>query len=277
MFRLTRIAPTPSGYIHPGNAASFLFTVMLARQYGASVLLRVDDLDRSRYRERYLEDLFRQLHWLEINWDEGPRNPAEFHAVWSQQHRRHLYRQTLERLVATGFVYACTCSRRQTRISAGSSVYSGTCREKSLPLDTPGAAWRIRVPDGTKVCFREGSKSASIRLDTVMGDFVIRQKDGQPSYQVASLTDDLYFGVDGIVRGEDLRPSTGAQCYLARIMDEPSFHQAFFCHHPLWKDERGRKLSKSEGAGSLRVWREEGNALSTLVEVAQKWLGSMQV
>lgn len=277
MFRLTRIAPTPSGYIHPGNAASFLFTGLLARQYGACVLLRVDDLDRGRYRERYLEDLFHQLYWLEINWDEGPRNPAEFHAVWSQQHRRHLYRQTLERLVATGLVYACTCSRRQTRSSADTIAYTGHCREKSLPLDTPGAAWRILVPENTTVHFREGAGMNSIRLDTAMGDFVIRQKDGQPSYQVASLTDDLYFGVDGIVRGEDLRPSTGAQCYLARILDEPAFHQAFFCHHPLWKDEWGRKLSKSEGAGSLRVWRDEGNTLSTLEEVAQQWLGRMQV
>lgn len=106
-----------------------------------------------------------------------------------------------------------------------------------------------------------------------MGDFVVRQKNGMPAYQVASLTDDLLWGINFIVRGVDLLESTAAQLYLAQCLGEQAFFQTAFLHHPLVKDEQGEKLSKSKGAGALKTWRENGLTPEQLVRQAAGWLG----
>ena len=110
-FRKTRIAPTPSGYLHLGNALSFLITASLAKKTGARVLLRIDDLDQPRVRREYLQDTFDTLRLLEINWEEGPRSVEEQEACFAQIHRMHLYRSVLQQLREGGHVFACTCSR----------------------------------------------------------------------------------------------------------------------------------------------------------------------
>lgn len=106
-----------------------------------------------------------------------------------------------------------------------------------------------------------------------MGDFVVRQKNGMPAYQIASLTDDLLWGINFIVRGADLLESTAAQLYLAHCLGEQAFFQTAFLHHPLVKDEQGEKLSKSKGAGALKTWRENGLTPERLVQQAAGWLG----
>ncbi len=110
-FRRTRIAPTPSGYLHLGNVLSFALTAALARRSGASILLRIDDLDRERVSREYVEDIFETLNFLGIPWDEGPRNVGEYERAWSQVHRLGMYREALERLRERRKVFACDCSR----------------------------------------------------------------------------------------------------------------------------------------------------------------------
>ena len=228
----TRLAPTPSGLLHPGNGLSFIMTLCLARAAGGEVLLRIDDLDKGRRRREYLEDIFSTLDWLGLDWDIGPSGVEDFLKRYSQHRRLDLYFDAVRRLQARGLLFACTCSRRQILKRAPSGLYPGTCREQALPFDGAATAWRIRVAPQTEVRFREWKKGFRLfNISEAMGDFVVRQKNGFPAYQVASLVDDLHFGIDFIVRGEDLLPSTAAQIFLAGQLSEPAFLEATFWHH----------------------------------------------
>jgi glutamyl/glutaminyl-tRNA synthetase len=253
LFRKTRIAPTPSGYLHAGNALAFLLTQQLAEDYGSCILLRIDDMDRERVRPEYVQDVFDTLHLLGIRWDEGPENAADLEAHWSQRKRLPLYEAALQQLVNAGALYACTCSRADIIRRSPDGHYPGTCRNKSLPLDTPGAAWRLRTDDDTTLTveLRDGA-SVQESLPTAQHDFIVRKKDGFPAYQLSSVVDDRHFGIDLIVRGEDLWESTLAQLYLARTLGWNDFLETTFIHHGLLRDEAGGKLSKSAGAASFR-------------------------
>jgi len=139
-FHKTRIAPTPSGYLHLGNAFSFLTTAGLAKKAGAKLLLRIDDLDRDRAQKQYVENIFDTLRFLQIEWEEGPQNYAAYESSYSQVHRVHLYKAALQQLKTQQLVYACACSRIQFQQS---TIHTCTCREKHLPLATPGTCWRL--------------------------------------------------------------------------------------------------------------------------------------
>lgn len=255
----TRIAPTPSGFLHPGNAFSFVLTWVLARRAGGEILLRIDDLDAARSRPEYVEDIFQSLDWLGIDYDLGPSGPDDFAQHYSQHHRMELYRTLLERLKGQAHVYACTCSRKQIRALSAEGLYPGTCRELGLPLDQEGAALRIHVPESTAISFQDEKLLSKEYLPArLMGDFVLWRKDGLPAYQLASLADDLHYQVNYIVRGADLIESTVAQLFLADCLEESAFTEARFWHHDLLRDEVGDKLSKSAGAASLKAMRERG-------------------
>lgn len=253
----TRMAPTPSGLLHAGNGASFVLAWKLAREAGGKVLLRIDDLDAERARPEYVQDIFETLDWLGLDWDEGPRNAGEMEQ-WSQHRRVEGYMQLVERLRAEGQLYACTCSRKDIAGRTGGVEYDGHCRQRGLPLDLPDCCWRLRLPDGAAVAMRTWPNGALRELPLDMPDPVIRQRDGRPAYQIASLADDLQFGVDLIVRGMDLLPSTAIQLHVAQLLGKAVFGDALFLHHPLLLDEAGQKRSKSHGARSLREQRHAG-------------------
>jgi len=268
-FRRTRIAPTPSGYLHLGNAYSFKLTADLARHTGAKILLRIDDLDRERVEERYVQDIFDTLHFLGIPWDEGPRDRTDFGQTWSQLHRMRLYRRALEELRQQGVLFACACSRTQIARESAGGAYPGTCRDKGLSLDMPDVSWRVRTDMQRELTMRMTDGTVSNGqlvetkwtgpLDGSIKDFVVRKKDGLPAYQLTSLVDDLHFGVDLIVRGQDLWSSTLAQLYLAKLLPGGmAFASVVFKHHALFTDAGGNKLSKSAGAASIQFLRGEG-------------------
>ena len=259
-FRRTRIAPTPSGYLHLGNACSFKLTADLARRTGAKILLRIDDLDQDRVEERYVEDIFDTLNFLDIPWDEGPRDRMDFEDSWSQLHRMPLYRKALEDLRQQGILFACACSRTQIARESTGGEYPGTCRDKGLSLDLPDVSWRVRTDAGRELTMQQlDAPVFKGVLDKSVKDFVVRKKDGSPAYQLTSLVDDLHFGVDLIVRGQDLWSSTLAQLYLAELLPGgKAFAGAIFHHHPLFTNADGSKLSKSAGAASIQSLRREG-------------------
>ncbi|HKP97401.1 MAG TPA: glutamate--tRNA ligase family protein [Fibrobacteria bacterium] len=274
----TRIAPTPSGLVHAGNAWSFLLTWLLARSRGGSIHLRIDDLDAARLREEYVGDVFASLVWLGLDWDSGPRSVPEALGPFSQRARLDRYRAALQVLAAQEtadgpLVYPCACSREKVKrdaLAAGRpGIYPGTCRRAGLAFDRSSAVpgreagadsfpLRIRVPEDAafSVAGAEPGAVATLSPGKDMGDFVIWQRDGEPAYQLASLVDDEEYGIDLVVRGRDLLPSTGAQAYLASRLGYPGFARARFLHHALLVDAPGGKLSKSEGADSLRALRE---------------------
>lgn len=267
-FQRTRIAPTPSGFLHLGNAYSFALTAALAEEAGASLLLRIDDADAPRVRNAYTEDIFEVLELLQIEPHEGPRSPEDLEGQWSQQHRLPLYEGALQALAAGGHVFACTCSRTNILAHSPDGSYPGTCLHKKLPLGTPGACWRLkpRWEEELELTGMDNRKSV-LFLSSSMQHFIVRKKDGWPAYQLTSLVDDLHFRVDAVVRGEDLLPSTAAQLLLARLLEQPAFTAARFLHHPLLPGPDGKKLSKSAGATSLRQLRTTEAGRMQIAEV----------
>lgn len=239
-----------------GNGASFLLTAELARNTGAELMLRIDDLDAERARPEFVDDIFETLQWLGIKWTVGARDRMDHQRNWSQQRRIPQHQAFLDELRTGGHVYACACARPQQK--------DCSCRNGTQDLEAPEAAWRLRVPEQCPVEIVEwGGARRKLDLARLLPDPVVRQRSvggapGRPAYQVASLSDDLQFGVDLVVRGEDLLPSTACQVYMAGLLGRDTFRQATFLHHDLIGDERGGKLSKSKGAGSLKEWRDAG-------------------
>lgn len=273
----TRIAPTPSGHLHAGNAASFLLTRLLADRYGARLRLRIDDLDADRTRTAYLEDIFETLHWLGISWEDGPRDVTDHVTNCSQRLRIPVYTTLLNELRHRGHLYGCSCSRRTIALQGGHGRYPGTCRDRGLDLDRPGIAWRLRVPQGTRIDIPPLlGLGERVQLDAAMGDPVLRRADGHPAYQVASLADDVDHGITFIVRGVDLLPSTACQLYMARLLGLGPFLNVRFAHHDLLTDEVGVKLSKSAGATSVCALRQRGSTPDALRERALELLRSLE-
>jgi glutamyl/glutaminyl-tRNA synthetase len=267
--RLARIAPTPSGYLHAGNVANFLINAFLAGEDG-ELLLRIDDLDNSRFREAYLEDIFRVLEHVGLRWTRGPRDAPDFHAHWSQQHRMPEYERVLAVLRNHPLVFACPCSRRE--LSEGGHAHN--CLSGSISLDTVGVAWRVNTREISPQTIENplGGKPFVIDLQAEVPDFVIRKKNQLPSYQTGSVVDDLHFGVTHVARGEDLLPSTAAQMVLADLMGQSaSFATIEFLHHPLMLGPDGKKLSKSAGARSQSILDDPTFDLTAI----RRWIASL--
>jgi len=239
---LTRIAPTPSGFLHEGNRRNFALTVEHARRWGADLALRIDDVDADRYRMEYVDDIFRTLHDMRIQWQVGPADIVDFEKRWSQRTRTEYYRAELDRARERGLTaYACTCSRALQR-GAASGGCSGGCRTRSMEFVPGETALRVIVPEGTILTV----SGTGIDLAAEMGDFVVWRRDDLPAYQLVSVIEDRDLGTTHIVRGEDLLVSSAAQIFLASSLGAPNVADATYVHHELITDRAGRKLSKSQ-------------------------------
>jgi glutamyl-tRNA synthetase len=258
-FRKTRLAPTPSGYLHIGNVFSFALTAALAKKTGAGILLRIDDLDRERAAGAYIQDIFDTLHFMGLQWDEGPKDVQDFDRHFSQLHRMALYKEALGQLENKGLVFACDCSRTKVLADSPDGSYKGTCLHRNIPLDAKEVSWRLDTSAEKEIVLKTFQKDAvRMQLPPDMQYFVVRKKDGFPAYQLSSLMDDLHFGVDLVVRGQDLLHSTIAQLYLADVLGKQTFLQTTFYHHPLLQTKEQKKLSKSAGDTSVNYLRKHG-------------------
>jgi glutamyl-tRNA synthetase len=219
------------------------------------MLLKIDDLDQARANKAFVQDIFDTLRFLEIPWDEGPRDINEFEQGHSQLHRMALYQNALNQLAGAGKVFACTCSRKQL-LSEGTC----TCVNRRIPLTTENAAWRLITDNSCELDVKSVTgKNIRAVLPEEMQNFIVRKKDGYPAYQLTSVIDDLFFGVDLVVRGQDLWASTLAQQQLTFVLGDNKFNDIAFYHHPLLMASDGSKLSKSSGATSIKFLRENGN------------------
>ncbi|MBT6326617.1 MAG: hypothetical protein HOJ35_11655 [Bdellovibrionales bacterium] len=254
---VSRIAPTPSGYLHIGNAVNFIITWLYVQKFKGELILRIDDLDSSRVRDKYIDDIFFQLDWLGINIDKGPSGSEEFKNKYSQKYRITLYDDFIKSIKFNGaFLYNCSCSRTMVKKLYHDSIYRGHCR--NLNLKGIGSK-RIKVDNS--------------ELFELMGDFIVYQKNNRPSYQVASLVDDIFYKVNLIIRGEDLWPSTQAQGYLSCFVNDNPFKNIICLHHPLLKDSKNNKLSKSSGATSLKELRKDNSNLQYIYNLVSRVLG----
>ncbi|NML37273.1 tRNA glutamyl-Q synthetase [Chitinophaga sp. G-6-1-13] len=250
---------------------SFVLTATLARRCGATILLRIDDMDQQRVRPEYVQDIFDTLHFLEIPWEEGPRTPEELKREWSQLHREALYQQALEALKAGDKLFACDCSRSGLQHSGG--AYDGHCLHRQLLWDGPDVCWRLNTTTPLMLDMRAANGVLPVTLPAEQRYFVVRKKDGHAAYQLASVIDDDYFGIDLVVRGEDLWDSTLAQLYLAQLAGMDRFCDTTFYHHTLLMEAPEKKLSKSDGATAVRYLRKEGKAKADVFAAIAGMLG----
>lgn len=277
----SRIAPTPSGFLHKGNAFSFLLTWVLVRKTSGSLTLRIDDIDKSRKREKYLEDIFETLHFLGIDWDKGAKNPKDFESNYSQHHFLEIYQKEIEILKTKNAAFECVCSRSeiQSRNSDNRNSYDGFCLNKSNVENKKNYALRINTDflDKKFVLINDCNKGHfEINLSNEMPFFVVRKKDKLPSYQLVSLIDDCRMNINFVVRGSDLINSTTAQLFLAKILDKKTFLETTFLHHDLIEDAAGNKISKSAGnkynSFSVKYFRENGGTREDFLKEFCEWI-----
>jgi glutamyl-Q tRNA(Asp) synthetase len=248
-----RFAPSPTGPLHAGSLVAALASWLDARAAGGRWLVRIEDVDRPRCVAGAAEFILGQLARCGLVPDEAP---------WVQSTREAAYAQALARLRAIGLAYDCGCTRREidaALVRAGrvharhaERIYPGTCR---AGLQGKAArAWRLACGSGASPVFidwqdrRLGAQHQDVTH--AVGDFVLQRADGPWAYQLAVVVDDAEQGVSDVVRGEDLADNTARQIYLQGLLGLPTPR---YLHTPLVRDERGEKLSKSNGAAPLAL------------------------
>ncbi len=273
----TRLAPTPSGFLHLGNLYSFLVTKALAEKHGSKILLRIDDLDRERYKQEYVQDIFETLDFMEINYDQGPKDLQDFESNWSQIHRMNSYLEALEKLRNTKVLFACDCTRKRIQQLDSSGYYLGYCLDRRIPLDKAETSWRLNTFNTDFIKLREyPSDTRTYTLPEDGAFFMVRKKDRLPAYQLTSVVDDIHFGVDFIIRGKDLLSSTLGQKILSESLGENTFDKTTFYHHPVVKGPKNSKLSKSDGATSIQYLRKEGKKPKDVYQILGEFIGSKE-
>lgn len=253
-----RLAPTPSGLLHIGNARSFLLAWLWARAHGGRVVLRIEDIDRPRCKPHLREQAIEDLRWLGLDWDE---------TVPDQSTRTVAYRAALQTLVAKGLAYPCTCTRKDIEEASSAphgddgAIYPGTCRGKwrdaQQAREATGRepAWRFLWQDAPVRFHDEVAGEVTVDPST-LGDFVLWRRDDLPSYQLAVAVDDAAQGVTQVLRGRDLLLSTTRQLALYAALGLRAPTQ--WAHVPFIQDAQGRRMSKREGDISLQALRERG-------------------
>jgi len=262
----TRIAPTPSGFLHIGNIFSFILTWLYAKKNNGTLLLRIDDLDKARVRKEYIDDIFRTLDWLNIDYDEGPSGTEDFLKNYSQHTRLDLYNDYLKRLKEDGFLFVCKCSRTQVKANSKDGQYAGTCLHQSISSFT-NIAWRLLHAQDFLVSFKDVLHGkVTCDLWQQMRYPVLKRKDGLPAYQIASLADDCQYDINTLVRGNDLINSTAVQIHLAKLLKLNNFEESTFLHHPILLDiDKRHKLSKSQEAPAVHLWRNKPDGKTVLL------------
>lgn len=258
-----RFAPSPSGRIHLGNILCCLLAWLSARQKGGKIVLRIEDLDTARCPRQYAEQMMEDLHWLGLEWDEGPEAGGP-NGPYFQSQRTELYQAALKRLDA--LLYPCFCTRAELHAASAphqkDGVYAGTCRRLTPAQQAERAryrspALRLRVPD-KEISFLDGHMGDyAENLERDCGDFLLRRSDGMFAYQLAVVVDDAAMGITEVVRGADLLSSTPRQLYLYQLL---GLRPPEFFHFPLLLSPDGRRLSKRDadaGLNSLHVTAEE--------------------
>ena len=261
-----RFAPSPTGYLHLGNARTALFNYLFSRHENATFILRIEDTDLERSKKEYEEMLMEDLKWMGIEWDEGP-DVGGPHGPYRQSERLEIYIKYVDKLLKSGDAYYCYCTEeeleqeREKAIAEGRPYrYSGKCRnltpEERAFYEGKGIkpVVRFKVPDKTVVF--EDIIRGHVEIDTKeFGDFVIVRQDGMPVYNFVVVIDDALMGITHVIRGEDHLSNTPKQIV---IYESLGFAIPQFAHLPIILGEDRTKLSKRHGAVSVRALKDDG-------------------
>jgi glutamyl-tRNA synthetase len=269
----TRLAPSPTGALHLGNARTFLINWALAQQRRWKMVLRIEDLDSPRVKQAADRQAMDVLAWLGITWDEGPHYQA---ADLSR------YLAALEQLASAGLIYPCSCTRSQIASAASAPHadehdirYPGTCRPPegaAIRFDPshPGA-WRLRVPDETIPFTDHFAGERTINVQQQVGDFIVFTRSGMPAYQLAVVVDDAAQGVTQVVRGDDLISSTPRQMLIYRMLGLGPLPE--YTHLPLVLGPDGRRLAKRHGDTRIATYRDRGVPADRIIGLIARWSG----
>ena len=262
-----RLAPSPTGALHLGNARTFMVAWLRARQAGGKLILRTEDLDHPKHKAGAAAQAIGDLRWLGFDWDEE----------YVQSSRTELYAAAIRKLCEKGLAYPCVCSRRdveavQSAPHDGDQLhYPGTCRDRFAswkdalahlnpnphdggPLRLP--CWRFRVADGSVVSFGDVFAGRySMDVGARLGDFPLARDENGAGYALAVVVDDADMGVTEVVRGDDLLPATPQQILLYRAL---GLQPPDFFHVPLVVGADGRRLAKRHGDTRIAAFRESG-------------------
>lgn len=273
---ITRLAPSPTGALHLGNARTFLVNWLLARQNGWRIVLRIEDLDGPRIKAGAGRQAMEDLEWLGLDWDAGP-------ILQSSRHEH--YQQAIGRLVRDGHAYPCICTRREIDLAAsaphaedGSVNYPGTCRGRFDTVDEAQKvsgrppAIRFAVPDQNMVICDQMRGDVAFNPARQLGDFVIAKNDGTAAYQLAVVVDDAQMGVSQVVRGDDLLDSTPRQVLLYHALGMSDRIPRYY-HLPLVIGPDGRRLAKRHGDTRLQTYRQRGIPAADVLRLLAGWCG----
>jgi glutamyl-tRNA synthetase len=272
---ITRLAPSPTGALHLGNARAFLVNWLLARQFGWKIILRIEDLDGPRVKKDADQQAIDDLRWLGIDWDEGP--------IY-QSSRMDRYSAVILKLLETGAAYPCVCTRKEVELAASaphaedrSAVYPGTCRGKFASIKEAtenrgrAPAMRFAVNDAS-VDYPDQMRGRQEFDMNRLGDFVIAKANGTPAYQLAVVVDDAEMGITDVVRGDDLLDSTPRQIMLYRALGWAERIPRYW-HLPLIIGKDGRRLAKRHGDTRLSSYRDLGVAPERILQLLARWCG----
>ena len=268
-----RFAPSPTGYLHIGNARTAILNYLIKRKTGATLVLRVEDTDMERSSRESEASILADLRWLGIEWDEGP-DTGGAHGPYRQSERFDIYREYTEKLIASGSAYPCYCTqdeldamRREGR--EGAFEYPGTCRDLTAAERAEREAKglkptvRFRVPAGESVTVNDLIKGpVAFSSENIGGDFIIVRSDGVPVYNYIVIIDDALMTITHVIRGEDHLSNTPKQILIARALGLPVPEYA---HLALVMGDDRKKLSKRHGITSVDLYRSEGYLPEALV------------
>jgi glutamyl-tRNA synthetase len=247
-----RFAPSPTGYLHVGGARTAIFNLLHARRHGGSFVLRIEDTDVERSKQHHAEQILSSMKWLGVEWDEGP---------YYQSDRLDRYRQRASELIEQRKAYRCYCTpedleRERAAAEAGGAafLYSGKCRDRSdAPESTPSVV-RLRIPPGSTELHDLIRGEVAVDNAT-LDDFILLRTDGNPTYHLSVVVDDIDMGITVVARGEDHLSNTPKHIHLFRAFDcEPPL----FAHLPLILGSDRKRLSKRTGAASVEELRAIG-------------------
>ncbi|MCY2930725.1 MAG: tRNA glutamyl-Q(34) synthetase GluQRS [Planctomycetota bacterium] len=272
---ITRLAPSPTGALHLGNARTFLLNHLLARRHGWRMLMRVEDLPGPRIKPHAAADMLEELAWLGLQWEQP---------VIYQSARRAAYDEALAKLARDGWAYPCTCSRKDVESAAlaphaddAAGAYPGACRGRYADAadarrqSGQDPAWRVRVEDAPVRVNDHVAGTVEFNLARLGGDFVIVRREGLAAYQLAVVVDDEAAGVNRIVRGDDLLDSAARQEHLRRLlgMTDP----IEYWHLPLVVGPDGRRLAKRHGDTRLAWFRQHHATRERVLGLLGFWSG----
>ena len=272
-----RLAPSPTGAQHLGNARTFLIAWLMCRRAGGQLLLRIEDLETPRIKSWATEQAIEDLRWLGLDWDQTAESPFNVCEPLVQSRRVARYGEILQRLIDREAVYPCTCTRSEIEAIAAAPhessldgpVYPGTCAGRSaaeseeLLRNGTHFAWRFRMPMHRLHFFDAFRGEESITApDKSLGDFVVARMNGTFAYQLAVVIDDHDTFVNQVVRGDDLVLSTYRQLAIYQHLD---WTAPRFCHLPLVVGKDGRRLAKRHGDTRLATLRDAGISPQTII------------